>query len=156
MRMLKLSLLIVILNSIALTAHANGDLKRMPIGAPKAFSTECSSCHNAYSPKLLPAQSWARLMGGLDSHFGTDASLTKQEAADITRWLVENAATYRKRTEEPPEDRITASSWFKKEHREISKSVWTRDSIKGPFNCLACHSQADKGNYDDDTARIPR
>lgn len=149
-------MLVAVLASGGTPVLADSDLKRMPIGAPKAFSTECSSCHNAYSPKLLPAQSWARLMGGLHSHFGTDASLTKQEAADITRWLVENAATYRKRTEEPPEDRITASSWFKKEHREIPKSVWDRDSIKGPFNCLACHSQADKGNYDDDTVRIPR
>ena len=94
-------------------------------------------------------------MGGLNSHFGTDASLTKQEASDITRWLVDNAATYRKRSEEPPEDRITASRWFIKEHKDIQKSVWARDAIKGPFNCIACHSQADKGNYDDDTVRIP-
>ncbi|MGZ8268326.1 MAG: diheme cytochrome c, partial [Burkholderiales bacterium] len=38
------------------------------------WKAECSSCHVAYPPKLLSAQTWRRLMGGLDKHFGTDAS----------------------------------------------------------------------------------
>ena len=137
-------------------AWADGDLKRMPAGAPKAFQAECASCHTAYSPKLLPAASWARIMDKLDKHYGLNATLSAEETADIKRWLMDNAATKSKRLEEPPQDRITESAWFKKEHRRISKATWAKPTVKSPSNCAACHTQADKGRFDDDNIRIPR
>jgi hypothetical protein len=45
-------------------------------GAPAAFAAECSSCHVAYAPFLMGQANWlACIMGGLDKHFGVDASL---------------------------------------------------------------------------------
>ncbi len=137
-------------------AWADGDLKRMPAGAPKAFQAECASCHTAYSPKLLPAASWARIMDKLDRHYGLNATLSAEETADIKRWLMDNAATKSKRLEEPPQNRITESAWFKKEHRLISQATWAKPTVKSPSNCAACHTQADKGRFDDDNIRIPR
>ncbi len=137
-------------------AWADGDLKRMPAGAPKAFQAECASCHTAYSPKLLPAASWARIMDKLDRHYGLNATLSAEETADIKRWLMDNAATKSKRLEEPPQNRITESAWFKKEHRLISQATWAKPTVKSPSNCAACHTQADKGRFDDDNLRIPR
>ena len=135
---------------------ADGDLKRMPAGAPKAFQAECASCHTAYSPKLLPAASWSRIMDKLDKHYGLNATLSAEETADIKRWLMDNAATKSKRLGEPPQDRITEAAWFKKEHRRISQATWAKPTVKSPSNCAACHTQADKGRFDDDNIRIPR
>jgi mono/diheme cytochrome c family protein len=137
-------------------AWADGDLKRMPAGAPKAFQAECASCHTAYSPKLLPAASWGRIMDKLDKHYGLNATLSAEETADIKRWLMDNAANKSKRLEEPPQDRITESAWFKKEHQRISQATWAKPAVKSPSNCAACHTQADKGRFDDDNLRIPR
>ena len=48
-------------------------------GAPQpllpTYRQECSACHLAYPPGMLPAASWQRLLSGLPRHFGTDASL---------------------------------------------------------------------------------
>jgi Dihaem cytochrome c len=51
------------------------------------FKAECSNCHIAYTPNLLPAESWRKIMSGLDKHFGSDASLTEAENKEITASL---------------------------------------------------------------------
>jgi hypothetical protein len=120
------------------------------------FQQECSSCHIAYSPGLLPAASWRKVMGGLDKHFGTDASLTDQENKEITTFLVNNASNRWSASTAPL--RITESAWFKRKHddREISPSVWKNPKVKSPANCGACHTQAESGNYSERNIRIPK
>jgi Dihaem cytochrome c len=106
------------------------------------YRSECGSCHVAYPPKLLPAESWRQLMGRLERHFGSDASLDAKTQAEIERFLAANAG----RRGPPPgaEPRITQTRWFLKEHRgEIPPG-------KSPANCIACHAGAEKGNFDDD------
>src|SRR3990170_4941454 len=49
---------------------------------------ECASCHIAYAPGLLPAESWRKVMAGLDKHFGSDASLDAGDNKEITAFLV--------------------------------------------------------------------
>ena len=122
----------------------------------KRYASECAACHTAYLPKFLPSESWKKIMGDLSAHYGVDASLNKDDLLVISTWLESNAASYGKRSEQPPDQRITASRWFKKEHRDISPSVFQRASIKGAANCQACHVTAEKGDYDDDNVRIPR
>ena len=39
------------------------------------WKAECSSCHMAYHPGLLPERSWRKMMAELDKHFGQNASL---------------------------------------------------------------------------------
>jgi len=56
------------------------------------FQQECAPCHIAYSPGLLPAESWRKVMSGLDKHFGSDASLDEQDNKEITAFLVNNAS----------------------------------------------------------------
>jgi len=48
-----------------------------------AFLKECSACHWAIHPTLLPRKSWAAIMVSLDQHFGEDASLAPQSADEI-------------------------------------------------------------------------
>ncbi|OYY95276.1 MAG: cytochrome C [Hydrogenophilales bacterium 28-61-23] len=131
--------------------------KPLPTSKPNAtWRQECGSCHIAYAPGLLPAESWRKVMAGLDKHFGSDASLTAQENRAITEFLVDNAAT-RWRTPGAPL-RITETAWFKRQHdgHEIRPEVWKRASVKSPANCAACHPGADKGDFEEDRIRIPR
>ncbi len=97
-------------------------------------------------------------MGSLNKHFGTDASLDKLETQDIAGWLKANAGTSRRVSEDPPQDRITKSAWFLRQHRsgEVPAGVWKRASVGSPSNCSACHANAAKGNFNEDDVRIPR
>ncbi len=123
------------------------------------WQTECSACHMAYPPGLLPASSWREMMNTLGDHFGTDASLDEATVAEILPFLEQNAAPER-RVESTPDGkpvlRITETTWFKRQHDEISPAVWKRDAIKSASNCMACHTAADKGDFNEDNIRIAR
>ncbi len=136
-----------------------GENRGKPVQPPQVnatFKQECSSCHIAYSPGLLPAESWRKVMSGLDKHFGTDASLTEQETKEITDFLVSNASNRWSAAAAPL--RITEGAWFKHKHdgREISPTVWNNPKVKSPANCAACHPQAESGDFNEHNIRIPR
>jgi nitrate/TMAO reductase-like tetraheme cytochrome c subunit len=135
---------------------SRADNIRMPATSSKPYQQECASCHTAYPPGLLPAESWGRILGSLDKHYGTDASLDAQTTRDITQWLRANAATSRRAKEAPAEDRITRSAWFAREHRKISADVWKRPSVRSTANCSACHAGADQGRFNEHEVRVPR
>ena len=131
-------------------AHADSHGSRVPLH-PK-YAAECSACHIAYPPHMLPAESWRRVMSGLDKHFGTDASLDASAVKELTVWLDDNAGT----RAAPTDDRITQSRWFVRKHDEVPAATWKRASIKSASNCIACHQGADKGDFEEDRVRIPR
>lgn len=120
------------------------------------YTQECAACHVAYPAGMLPASSWERLMANLPKHFGVDASLEPAQLKQLTPWLVSHAGTVRRIAENPPDDRISRSTWFTRQHREVSADVWKRASIKSASNCMACHRGADKGDFDEDNVRIPK
>jgi nitrate/TMAO reductase-like tetraheme cytochrome c subunit len=127
----------------------------MPADAPASYEAECASCHMAYPPALLSEQSWKNVMSGLSKHFGTDASVDAKTQTEITSWLIKNAATRQKYSEIAPENRITKTSWFIREHDEVRADVWKRASIKSPANCGACHIDAAKGIFSENNIKIP-
>jgi mono/diheme cytochrome c family protein len=133
---------------------ADGPL--MPAQVPLVYKQECAACHTAYPPGLLPAASWRRIMGGLDRHYGSDASLEPFQVQQVSVWLLVHAGTYKRVREEPPQDRITRSAWFARKHREVAPAVWQRASIQSAARCSACHTQAEQGHFDEDQVRIPR
>ena len=57
-----------------------------PVDHP-ATGEECSACHMAYPPSLLPARSWSAIMTGLDDHFGENAMLDEATRAEIEAYL---------------------------------------------------------------------
>lgn len=161
--MKKIALLAVstLLLAASMTANAkyNGEERGrpvMPATVNPTFQQECAGCHVAYAPGLLPAASWTKVMGGLDKHFGVDASLSAAENKTITDFLVKNAST--RWTAKTAPLRITETAWFKAKHdsREISPDVWKRPAVKGAFNCSACHGGADKGDFSERNIRIPK
>ncbi|CAN5818906.1 diheme cytochrome c [soil metagenome] len=141
---------------LCLPAVAGEGERAAQVPLSKTYKTECAACHVAYPPGMLPAASWQRLMTGLPKHFGTDASLDPATVEELSRWLVANAAPSRRSVEPPPEDRITRSAWFTRQHDEVPAATWKRAAIKSASNCAACHTTADKGNFDEHNVRIPR
>ena len=119
------------------------------------FQQECATCHIAYSPRLLPPESWRKVMSGLNKHFGSDASLNDKDTKEITDFLVNNAS---KRSAPTAPLRISETAWFKREHNshEISPEVWNNPMVKSPANCAACHPQAERGDFNEHAIRIPR
>jgi mono/diheme cytochrome c family protein len=139
---------------ISHTAQADGDKRMVPL-LPK-YQQECAACHVAYPPGMLPGGSWKRLMANLPQHYGTDASLDPAAVKEISAWLGANAGTYKRVREEPPQDRITRSAWFIRKHDEVSAATWKLPAVKSAANCAACHTRADKGDFNDDNVRIPK
>ena len=127
----------------------------MPSDMPKSYDAECASCHMAYPPGLLSEQSWQNVMESLGKHFGTDASIDEKDKTEITIWLKKNAATKQKYRVVAPDNRITKTAWFIREHDEIKADVWKRASIKSPANCGACHTSAAEGIFSEKNVKVP-
>jgi hypothetical protein len=141
------------------TPAARADDPALPVPLPAKYREECGACHTAYPPGLLPTASWQRLTANLPHHFGTDASLDPATVAELAGWLDANAGSHRKvrrSVAAPPDDRITRSAWFVREHDEIAPAPWKLPAAKSAANCAACHQRADQGDVDEDHVRIPR
>ena len=95
-------------------------------------------------------------MGNLQNHYGTDASLDAATVKQLSVWLNTHAGTYKRVSAPPPDDRITRSAWFIREHDEVSAATWKRPAVKSAANCAACHTQADQGDFRERNIRIPR
>jgi hypothetical protein len=125
--------------------------QRFSTATNQRWKAECASCHVAYPPQLLPAEGWRRVMGGLDRHFGTDASLDAGTAAEIQAFLERNAATGRRARSAAGTLRITETAWFTREHDEVPPAAW-----KNRADCAACHPGAEQGDFRERNVRIPR
>lgn len=119
------------------------------------FQQECSTCHIAYAPGLLPAESWRKMMAGLDKHFGSDASLDEQDNREITTFLVSNASNRWSAQTAPL--RISETAWFRRKHddHEINPAIWKNPKVKSPANCGACHTQAEHGDFSERNIKMP-
>jgi hypothetical protein len=147
-------------------ARGDGGGNVLPQLKNKNWQQECASCHIPYAPAFLPRASWRRLMGGLDRHFGENASLDPATQADILRFLEANAADSgasrmgrRVMQGMGPKDaplRLTETRWFVHKHDEVSRATWSRKSVGSAANCAACHQRAEQGLFDDDSVRIPK
>ena len=145
----------------ALVLADEKDDHRLPPVSNAAWKAECGSCHMLYPPGFLPERSWRKLMSGLDKHFGASAELDSALQKDITQFLTKHSAQggskYAKSipaTATPL--RISETTWFKREHREVRPDVWKRAKIGSPSNCVACHQAAEQGDFSEDKIAIPR
>jgi nitrate/TMAO reductase-like tetraheme cytochrome c subunit len=141
--------------AVLLALPVFADPSTMPSGAPKSYEAECASCHMAYPPGLLGQKNWQNIMSGLDKHFGTDASLDTKTQTEISNWLLKNAASKQKYAASAPDNRITKSAWFVKEHDELRADVWKRSGIKSAANCMACHKDAASGGFSERNIQVP-
>lgn len=123
------------------------------------FANECGSCHTLYPPELLPKRSWTKLMGGLENHFGDDASLDPADHALISAYLQEHSAEtstqemsvkIRQSVQNRDIIAITETPFWKRTHRDISAAVFESGRVKSRANCKACHGDVEQGRIEDD------
>jgi len=131
--------------------YADGGKLSVP-NNPK-WKEECGSCHIAYPPQLLTAENWQRLMGGLNKHFGANAILDAKDNKDILDFLQRNAGSGNRNSASSL--RISDTSWFTREHREVSGNTWSNPAIKSRSNCTACHVNAERGDWSERGIRMP-
>lgn len=139
-------------------AHADEDEYFPPVRDDVVLK-ECTECHMAFPPSMLPARSWRAVMAGLDNHFGENASLDAASVQHITDYLVTNAAdTGGKRrgilrglaTEDVPL-RISETPWWVRQHRgEVRPGAFEDPKVGSKANCAACHRGAERGIFEDD------
>ncbi len=143
----------------------HGRTARLSQADNKLWRAECSVCHVAYAPGLLPERSWRAIMDGLDRHFGENAGLDAADRKAITDFLAANAAdrtdgrASRRVASAVPAGRtplrITEFAWFERAHDELRADVWQRKEVGSRANCAACHPGAEKGRFDEDGAAVP-
>ncbi len=130
------------------------------------YEEECGGCHLAYSPGLLPARSWRRIMGGLEDHFGDNAELEPALQAELTDYLVRNSAdngNYRRSRKimrslgaKQAPLRIIDIPYIKKEHDELSPRHLERNpKVLSLSQCDACHTRAAEGSFREREIHIP-
>jgi len=131
-----------------------------------SWRENCTECHFAFHPSLLPARSWQKIFDTQHEHFGDDLDLGEDTLAELLKFHLDNAAEQgatepaRKILYYTPRDdtplRITETLYWKRKHRDIDDTYWKHDSVKSRGNCSACHLDAKQGTYEDSAMRLPR
>jgi hypothetical protein len=126
--------------------------------AQALYDKECGGCHVAYVPRLLPRQSWQRLLNGLSDHFGDNAELDAAMKAKLEAYLGENARKRGKSSQYTLENaplRITELAFFRHEHDEIPARIRNDPKVGKMSQCDTCHQDAKAGRFDEGRIRIP-
>jgi nitrate/TMAO reductase-like tetraheme cytochrome c subunit len=125
-----------------------------PDATPQAkWEAECGTCHIAYPARFLTAETWQRLMGSLDKHFGENATLDPELNREILTYLKANASSSGRRSASSL--RISDTAWFAGAHHEISPQAWVNPAVKSRANCTACHVKATRGDWSEHSVRMP-
>ncbi len=134
----------------------------------KLYIEECSACHLAYPPGLLPERSWKKLLSAaeLKNHFDEELEISESDTITILNYLISHSAeksNYKRskkimkqvaRNETPW--RITETKYIKNKHRKIpQRLIVNNEDVESLSHCDACHQTATKGIFDDDSVSIP-
>jgi hypothetical protein len=148
------------------SSEHDGKRHLKPVDNP-TFKEICGDCHFAYQPELLPSSSWEKIIAGLSDHHGEEIDLDQESKKIIAEYLKANSAEYssakpavkimRSLKGKTPM-RITDVPYIRHKHEDddIPADAFTRKSVGSMSNCIACHTTADNGIYDDDHVVIPR
>ncbi|MGB3749932.1 MAG: diheme cytochrome c [Arcobacteraceae bacterium] len=162
--MKKLLLSTIVLATVVFASESNS-VGVKPVDN-ELYIKECGSCHFDFQPGLLPEKSWKRMMGDLENHFGTDATLAQEDHDTLVSYLNRNSsdkAMQYKRSRKMTQSistyetplKITEVPYFIKKHRKLPKRFIMQKEVKTLSNCMACHTTANKGIYSERAIKIP-
>jgi Dihaem cytochrome c len=131
---------------------------RVLVPADSAYLKECGTCHSAFSPELLPAASWRRMMQRLEDHFGESAKLDAVTQRRLTDYLVANAADRATNGQSraimgslrPGETplRITQVPYIAGLHAAVLDPLWNgTPRPKTLTECGVCHNGVKSGDF---------
>jgi hypothetical protein len=135
-----------------------------PVNNP-TYEAKCGECHFPYQPELLPSASWMRILDRLNDHFGEEVKVGPASLIIISYYLKSNGAEYSQAelslkimlslgSHVPM--RITDTPYIRAKHHELNPGFLKRESIGSLSNCIACHTSAEKGIYEDDYFKMPQ
>lgn len=115
---------------------------------------ECGGCHLAYSPALLPARSWERMLKEQAEHFGEDLSLSP----NVAKALLDEAngdrtstwAAWKLAHSAPPGEspqRISELRFWRHAHHDLPDSAFKPPVSQGRHDCESCHLDAASGIF---------
>jgi len=133
---MKLVVVLLLLFGMNLAQAVNG---KPPVSANTKWKEECGSCHVAYPPEMLSSENWQSLMGSLNKHFGSNATLDNKDTKEILGFLKLHAGSGERWS--AASLRISDTPWFRREHRVISDQEWSHPEVKSRSNCSACHGK---------------
>jgi len=153
-------------HAVPLLAGNSKDPGVAPVNNP-LYAQECSACHFAYQPGLMPARSWQQMMASLENHYGENAECLEgavQQA--LTNYLVNNAADnskykrsvkiMRSLSAYQTPLRITEIPYMVQKHDKLlPKMVVGNPSVISLSYCEKCHTSADTGYYSERDIIIP-
>ncbi len=149
----------IVASLLAVPSASADDDEYFPPVRNEVVLKECSECHLAFPPSMLPARSWRALMAGLDDHFGENASLDEASVQYIADYLSSAAADTGGRRKGvlrglAPDEvplRISETPWWIRQHRgEVRPGAFEDPRVGSKANCVACHRRAERGDYEDD------
>ena len=148
------------------SAEHNSKSQLTPVNN-STYKESCGTCHFTYQPELLPSASWGKILDRFDDHFGEQIDLDQESKEIITDYLRANSAEHSSakravkimrslRGQTPM--RITDVPYIREKHQDddIPADAFTRKSVGSMSNCIACHTTAKNGIYEDDHVVIPR
>lgn len=126
---------------------------------------ECSDCHFAFHPTLLPRRSWKAIFEQQHKHFGEDLYLEGETYDKLLEFHLKNAAesklsepAHKVLIFEPPDStplRVTETKYWKHKHEDIDNVYWKSKKVRNKNNCTACHLDAKEGTFEDSDMRLP-
>ncbi len=152
--------------SVASGKRTGGYSVLLPVTS-KVYRQECTACHFAYLPGLLPAASWRQLLSSLDDHFGENASIEDAEVMAELSAFLETYAADKSRAQlsvrimrdlegKPAPKGVTDIAYIRRQHHEIpARMIRGNQKVRTLANCMACHSGAEKGVFNEDGVNIP-
>lgn len=133
----------------------------------ESYQFECSACHIAYPPQVLPKASWQNLFANLKDHFG-EAAAPDHHQEEILSYLQNYASDsanagkfkdFTKRLQSPAPVRITELNFWRLKHDKVLKKearlITDNPDVGSASRCNACHEDAEKGIFQKHTVRIP-
>lgn len=151
-----------LLAALASPALAEG---RFPPITSAAVKAECAECHLLYRPQMLPAKSWAVIMGDLANHFGEDASLAPDTLKEVTDYHMAHASDVDQNRRarkflagvdlNNPPMKITDTPRFIRKHEDIPDTVFAMKEVGSKARCQKCHTKAAQGDFDEDYVVVP-
>jgi len=125
------------------------------------WTSECSDCHLAYHPSLLPARSWQALFAHQADHFGEDLSLSEDVVAKLQSFAAAHSAEHRESAAAWHIDtgtpagaaplRITETQYWRSRHLRLKAEELARVHA---FDCSGCHLDAADGTFQPGAIRI--
>jgi hypothetical protein len=134
----------------------------------KSLEEGCVDCHFVYQAEFLPERSWIKMFeeGELKDHFGKEVLLSKDLKENLLQYYVENSSDRENSKAQKkingsiqPDStplRVSKVPYIWSKHDDLKEEMFLKnEKVKSYANCVACHRDAEKGEFEEDEVKVP-